>query len=237
MATFMDVSLFQQFSGIFIFLLVFVVVYGFLSMMDMFKKNPGSKGLYAIISLAVAFLVITSESVFNVITTMIPWFTVLIIFIFLIFFVLKMWVGDDGDDLFMNLIKEPTLYWILIIIFVLIFIVSLSSTFGQHLLNQNPEIKTLSSGQQVVQLSNGTVLSLDDASNQGYNVQRLQATVITTTSTTDQSLSTVSQSTATTDFSQNVLLTIIHPKVLGMILFMLIGFLTIIFLAKAGNPD
>ena len=246
MATFMDISLFQNFTGIFLFLLVFAVSYGFLSIMELFKKTPGSRGLYAIIALTISFLVIVSPTTFQIIMTMTPWFAVLIIFIFLIFFVLKMWAGDD-DNLFKNLIKEPSLYWILIIIFVLILIVSLSSTFGQQMLDNNPQLKTLSNGDQVVQLSDGTVLSMAEASDQGYDLAGMQEMQDNPTSANQLSNgatiiatdvpSTQAQATATTDFSQNVLATIIHPKVLGLILFMLIGFLTIIFLAKSTNPD
>lgn len=222
--TFMDISLFGHFSIIFVFLLVFVIVYGFLSMIKLFKGLSGEKGLYAIIALAISFLASMSADVLNVVLNMTPWFTVLIIFMFLTFFVVRMWAGDD-EALFSRLIKQPTVYWILIIVFILILISSLSSTFGQKMLDNNPEVQTLSGG-ETVQMDNGTIISIEDAEDAGYEI-------ISQTTTE----STSSGSTATTDFSGNVMATIIHPKVLGLLLFMVISFLTIIFIAKSGNPD
>jgi len=225
--TFMDVSLLGHFSVIFVFLLVFVITYGFLSVIKIFKAQSGEKGLYAIIALAIAFLVSMSQDALSVVLHMTPWFTVLIIFMFLVFFVVRMWAGDD-DNLFKNLIKQSSVYWILIILFVLILISSLSSTFGQRLLNNNPQVQTLPGGNNV-QMENGTIMTVAEAQDSGYEIVSQQ--------TTSNTASTPAGSTATSDFSGNVMATIINPKVLGMILFMLISFLMVIFLAKSGNPD
>ena len=83
MATFLDLTLFEHFSAIFMFLLVFVVTYGFLQVSNLFKDIEGKKGIYAIIAIAVAFLATMSKAVFMVIGALTPWFTVLIIFMFL----------------------------------------------------------------------------------------------------------------------------------------------------------
>lgn len=222
MATFMDLSLFEHFSVVFVFLMVFVIVYGFLSAVKIFKGQGGEKGLYAIIALAVAFLLSMTKDAFSVIVTMTPWFTVLIIFLFLIFFVVRMWAGDD-DEMFKSLIKKGNVYWILIIVFILILVVSLSSTFGQRMLDNNPQVQALPGGNNVM-LDNGSVMTIAEAEDLGYEV-------VTSLDTTQSS------STATTDFSGNVMATIIHPKVLGMILFMIIAFFAVIFLAKSGNPE
>lgn len=224
--TFMDVSLFGHFSVIFVFLLVFVITYGFLSVIKIFKAQSGEKGLYAIIALAVSFLISMSRDALSVVVNMTPWFTVLIIFMFLVFFVVKMWAGDD-DTLFKNLIKQSSVYWVLIVIFVLILISSLSSTFGQRMLNNNPQVKSLPGGENVM-VDNGTIISMAEAQDAGYEI------VAQPTATATSSLA---KSSATSDFSGNVMATIINPKVLGMLLFMIIAFFAIIFLAKSGNPE
>ena len=224
--TFMDVSLFGHFSVIFVFLLVFVITYGFLSATKIFKAQTGEKGLYAIIALAISFLISMSSDALSVVINMTPWFTVLIIFMFLVFFVVRMWAGDD-DDMFKNLIKMSTVYWILIIVFILIFISALSSTYGQRMLDNNPQVQALPGGEDV-QMEDGTIMTVEEAQDAGYEI------VAQTTTTT---VSTPAGSTATTDFSGNVMATIIHPKVLGMLLFMVISFFMIIFIARSGNPD
>lgn len=208
MVTLMDLSLFQHLSSIFVFIMVFAVVYGFLLVGNFLKGKDGSRGIYALVAIAISFMIVGSKAAFALITVMTPWFTVLIIFIFLIFFVIRMFSGED-DSLFKTLIQNPTLYWVLIVIFVVIFIVSLSNVFGQSLLDE-----------QVPSSNEDQMFE----SNTGSSTQ----TIITTEGTQPG----VDGSTATEDFSTNMLMTIIHPKVLGMIALMLIGFFTIIFIAK-----
>jgi hypothetical protein len=214
MATLLDLSIFEHVAGIFVFLIVFAIVYGFFLVTNMLKGKEGAKGLYAIIALALGFLAMVSKDTFAIITTMTPWFTVLIIFLFLIFFVLRMFTGDD-DALFSKLIKNSSVYWVLIVVFIIILIVSLSSTFGQRLLEQQPG------------LENGD--SSISAPDQDPSFADIQEGV---TSQAGQTGSTASDS-----FGSNVLLTIVHPKVLGMIMLMLIGMFTIMLLTKASLPD
>ncbi len=226
MATFLDLSIFQHFSGIFVFLIVFAIVYGFLLVTNILKDNSSSKGLYAIIALAFAFLAMVSQDTFSIITTMTPWFTVLIIFLFLIFFVLRMFVGDD-NGIFETMIKTPSVYWILAVIFIIILIVSLSSTYGQRLLEEQPGITATDGTENYVpveQVPNDG--SIDVYDNPSFNDIQ--------TDVTDQAGQ--SGSTASDDFGDNVLQTIVHPKILGMIMLMLIGMFTIMFLAKTQLP-
>jgi len=214
MATLLDLSIFEHVAGIFVFLIVFAIVYGFFLVTNMLKGKEGAKGLYAIIALALGFLAMVSKDTFAIITTMTPWFTVLIIFLFLIFFVLRMFTGDD-DAIFSKLIKNSSVYWVLIVVFIIILIVSLSSTFGQRLLEQQPG------------LENGDSTTIAPVQDPSFT--DIQEGV---TSQAGQTGSTSSDS-----FGSNVLLTIVHPKVLGMIMLMLIGMFTIMLLTKASLPD
>lgn len=207
MATLLEVGLFQHFSVLFIFLLVFLVSYAFLQVSGLFKKADGHKGIYALISLAVAFIFVISKDAISVVSVMTPWFTVVIIFMFLIFFIVRMFSGED-DELFKKLIKNNSVYWVLIVIFVIIFLVSLSSVFGQRLLEE---------GQGTNESEN---FITDGASYENQDYQPGDA-----------------GSTASSDYGNNFLLTIVHPKVLGMLLLVLIGFFAILLLARTPDPD
>jgi len=81
MATFLDLTVLRYFSIIFTFILAFVIVYGFLEVFKMFGSDR--KGLHAWVALAMAFLVVLTSSVVNVIKFALPW-----IFIF--------YKGTDG---------------------------------------------------------------------------------------------------------------------------------------------
>lgn len=222
MATFLDLSIFQHFSGIFVFLIVFAVVYGFLLVTNILKDKGGAKGLYAIIAFAFAFLAIISQDTLSIVSSMTPWFTVLIIFLFLIFFVLRMFTGDN-DSFFEGLLKNSGVYWILAVLFIIILIVSLSSTFGQRLLEQQPGL-TPAQQEAIDQGSANSSVGTTDPT----------FTEIQTGVTADAG---TSGATSSADFGENVLQTIVHPKVLGMIMLMLIGLFTIVLLAKTQSVD
>lgn len=228
MATFLDVSVLQHFSTLFVFLLVFVVVYGFLLMSKIFAKGneeiAGSRGLYAIIALTAAFFVSVSGGAAAVVSTMTPWFGVFIIFLFLIFFAFKMFGVDETQ--FQNVVKMKEVYWSILVVAILIVIASFSSSFGQNLLNDNSEIVTNPGAPNtvVMQENNGVTPNQSTTSNR-----------LTMTDINIQERQTEQGSTATSDFGSNVLNTIIHPKVLGMLLLLFIAFFAIIFMTSTQN--
>jgi len=208
MATFLDLSLFQHVSGIFIFIFVFLIVYAFLSMSKIFKDVGGHNGIYALISLTVAFLSSFSTGFVAVISTMAPWFTVIIVFIFLTFFVLRMFTTDD--TFFETLVKQGALKWVLVVVFVIILLVSVSSAFGQKVLEE------------------GT----------GTTSTTTQTTTTTLNTAGSSDSITVSNSgVATNDFGTNMMQTLFHPKILGMLLVILIAFFTVLLIAKTPEPS
>ncbi|MCA9477602.1 MAG: hypothetical protein KC535_00460 [Nanoarchaeota archaeon] len=218
MATFLDVSLFGYFGSIFIFLFVFAIVWGILTWAKIFKGVPGEKGIYGLVALSIGLIVMISSDTSTLIATMAPWFAVLMIFVFLVFLIFRMFSGDDHSQL-SSAIKSPGVYWTLIVLSVIILLASLSSTFGQRLLDD---------GQ-------GTTTSVNiDSRNEVTNPQEItDGTTSTTTTTTDA----VSGSTATNSFSDNVLSTITHPKVLGLIMMMFISFFAILLIARSQDPN
>ena len=79
MATLLDVSVLGYFSPIFTFLLVFVLLYGVLT-----KINPfgDQKGVYAILSLVAAVLVLIYPPAVQFINLFTPWLILLFIIIY-----------------------------------------------------------------------------------------------------------------------------------------------------------
>jgi len=144
MATFLDVSIIKNFSAIFTFILVFVVIYGLLQMVKL--MGEGRNGAHALIAVVIAFLVSISSGISIFIQTFTPWFTVVIIIIFFILFAVKVFGVTDAKiaETFQN--RSAILTWILIAT-VIIVLFSLGAGFGQE---------TLEQGQ-----TNGTAISIE----------------------------------------------------------------------------
>ncbi len=207
MATLMDVGLLDYFGSIFLFLMVFAVSYGLLSMSKFFKDVPGKNGLYAIVSLAVSFFIVMFKPASDIIRVMVPWATVLLIVSFLILFIVKTFNQDES--MINKLIFDKGVYWTIITIFIIIIIASFSSTFGQSLLSKQ------------VEGEDGTTIVYDENAN------------VTATSKVDLVRDFEQGTTGSSNFGDNVLMTLVNPKVLGLILMMLIGLFTIMLLSGA----
>jgi hypothetical protein len=214
------------------FLFVFAIVYGLLVISKIFNDVPGANGIYALIALVAGLFVLVSKDTFRIIGTMTPWFTVLIIFLFLIFFVVKMFSGPN-NKIFEEMLKSGPLKWVLIVIFILILIISLSSTFGQHMLEEGQGISsqngvgqtgsTMTAGYTDQQITSGDVVVVDETG------------TVVNPSTTQTGTTGESSPVASEDFSSNVLATFTHPKILGMILIFVIGFFSILLLTQSND--
>lgn len=225
MATFLDLSLVGFFGSIFLFLFVFAVSWGLLSLSKILGSVTGARGIYAIISVALALGTVVSVDASVVIATFVPWFVVFIIFLFLLFLIFRMFTDGKGD-IIQNAIKNQGVSWTIIVIAVIILIASLSTAFGQGLLDkQNVPSSNIDDNNEI---TNGQQVVVD--SDIDSDVDR---TGTTTTTTTDQGV----ESTATNDFSDNVLATIINPKVMGLIVMMIIAFFTMLLIARSPDPD
>ena len=128
MATFLDVSVLSHFSSIFTFLLIFVIVFGMLEVFKVFGSERRS--LNAMIALCVGFIVLFSTNVVTVIQTFTPWFTLLIIIIFLMMFAARMF-GLSESDVRAGFYNQPFMTWI-IILSVVILLFSLGAGLGQQ---------------------------------------------------------------------------------------------------------
>lgn len=121
MATFLDaIGTLQEFSIIFTFILILVVVYALLQYTKMLGDN---KAIHAIIALAIAFLFLFSQTASEIIKIMVPWFVILFSGILFILMGIKMFGATKEADLDLwSLISqhESTRWWILAISLIII---------------------------------------------------------------------------------------------------------------------
>ncbi len=132
MATFLDIGLLQNISTVFSFLFVFVVAY---AAMEAFKFfGEGRAGIRAILALCLAVITLLSPNVIKLIDTMAPAFVVVMMFLFLLFVIYKMFgVQDDWLSKAVVGSEGSAFYWILIIA-IIIFMGSFASVYGSSLL-------------------------------------------------------------------------------------------------------
>ncbi len=112
-------------------ILVIAIVYGILQFSNAFHA---SKGLHILIAFTVGLLMILVPDVTAVLGTMIPWFTLLFIFIVLLLLVYR--IFGASDEIIASALKDRALVWVIIIIAIVIVLVSFSTVYGQRLLEQ-----------------------------------------------------------------------------------------------------
>jgi len=206
MATFLDIGILEHFGKIFVVLIVFLIVFGLLETVKVF---PGKKGLNGLIALIIGLMFLVSNVATNMVKTMVPWFIVGILFIFFVLFMIRMWGLGDAD--IKNLIGDSNVYPWLIVLMIVILLGTLSTVFGQSLLEKGE-----GSSNTVVVDANGTYVGVDSSA--GLPGPGMPG------------------STTTSSFSTNMLNTLRHPKVLGMILVLIIGAFLMLFLTKVSTP-
>ncbi len=187
MTEFLDTGVLSYFSIVFTFLLVFVILYGLLSLTRPFGE--GKNGLYSIIAFAIAILSISSRSILSLITFITPWFFMLIFIGFFILLVLMIF-GLKAEQIKAGMSSELRTWVIILTVVILIF--GIGATFGQQ---------TLEEGRP----------------NNGQN---------------DIEPGDEERSTATDDFTTNVMNAVFNPQVLGLIVVMLVGAFAMFLLTK-----
>jgi len=206
MATFLDVTLLKSFSGIFTWLLVWVISFGVLEWVHPFGKDK--KGLNAIIAFSLAFLVLFTEPARFVIEFAVPWLTVLAIALFFLMFVFM------SFGVQMKTITEwaegPMQGWI-VTISIVILLFALGGAFGP-MVN-----KDIIWNEGVVEpiIDNETGEIIQPTSYGGPVTRGLDT-----------------RPARKNTFAENAVLTFTHPKVLGAIFLLILGTVTITFLSK-----
>ena len=158
MATFLDITLLEQFSSIVAFLFVFTVVYMIFQGTKLFTEN---KGLHAIIAFCIGLFVLFSSAARNIITVMSPWFVLMFIIIMFVLVGVKM-LGISDKDITSAIMKKEYNYVIYFIVAFAVIIVmyALSQSFGQtagpYLGSSIDNNATINTGQTVQGNGTGT---------------------------------------------------------------------------------
>jgi len=204
MATFLDIGLLGAVSSLFMIILVFVIMYGFLSWTKPFGDK--NEGLYALIAFGFAIISMASKGFITLIMFVTPWFFTIIFIGFFILFVLMMF-GLKQSDLTAGKSSELRTWVIILTVVVLLF--GLGAAFGQRTLDAGTEPKTI-------------ITSTGEPGEIYYGDDYYTETTSTTPTTT----------TASQSFGDNVMATIFHPKVLGMIVILLVGAFAMFLLTR-----
>ncbi len=118
MASFLDITLLNEFSNIFVILFVFTATYGVL----MFRKPlGGDKGVNALLAFAVSLIFIFSQDAIDIIKDTVPWFIILMIALVFVLIVTQ----SVGSSLPEPLLKSLGTWILVISIFILLLNISL----------------------------------------------------------------------------------------------------------------
>lgn len=130
MATFLDaVGTLEEFSVIFIFILVLVVVYGLLQYTKLLGEN---KALHAIIALVIAFLFLFSQTASEIIKIITPWFVILFSAILFLLMGIKMFGAKGAEIDFFTMIKEhSSISWWILAVSLIIVIGAITSVYSE----------------------------------------------------------------------------------------------------------
>ena len=126
MATVLDLSLLKSFDIIFPVLLVFAIVFAILQKT---KALGESLQINAIVAVAIAFMVLLSDTLVKVLNFMIPWFTVIIIFFILVLLIFQVFGASETD--IRGALGDKTLQWTLIGVGIVLLVASLGTVLGQ----------------------------------------------------------------------------------------------------------
>ncbi len=132
----LNISFLQYFSPIFIFVLVFVMIYGILQFTKFLGEN---KVLHALIGFFIAVIFLFSTEAITVVQVIAPWFTVL--FIFVIFILMAYKLFGATDDQIKNVMSNASaLQYTILALGIIILLFGLGAGFGQKLLGYSADI-------------------------------------------------------------------------------------------------
>lgn len=215
MATVLDFSILSSLSIIFIFIATFIASWGVTLAIDPFKLKDQGKKIYAILAFALSFIVILYKPVLSIIAFSIPWFAIVLMIGFFMIFFIQMF-STDLDLKY--LVKHPSVWGFLIFFVVVIFLFALSNSIGQELLEQQV-------GPTDADLIQGNFGATDEfIPVEEYDNGGGPGAV--------NSASVSAQPGNTGTVGNNIVLTLFHPKILGMLFMMLLGTITMLMIAK-----
>jgi hypothetical protein len=236
MAAFLSLDTLSGLSSIFIFLFIWVLVYGVLSVVKPFGDKK--EGLYAIIALAMGLIVGMNSGAIKVFTFFTSWFSVLLILLFFILLAVMLF-GVKMETISKFIEKgssdggqgKQVIVWIVIISLVIMGI-GIALNVGDTLLSKQPNQAGVNTQQQP---SQGTIQVIDPETGMAsqYDYDYRYDRGLQDTGTQQVTTTTSGGATDTGDFQTNFVKTIFHPKVLGLTLFLLIGLFASLWLTES----
>ena len=129
MATVLDTGLLKTFDIIFPFILVWALVYALLHKTKALGDRPA---INVIVAIAVAFMVLLSRTILELINFIIPWFTVAIIFVVLLLLIFQIF-GAQEKDIMGALKSNNAISWTIVAIAIIIMVAGFGKVLGQKL--------------------------------------------------------------------------------------------------------
>jgi hypothetical protein len=210
MATVIDISILNSVTIIIVFMLIFVGGWGMLSWVDPFKDK--GKSFYGLLAFLLAVLVVLSRKTVSVILVATPWLILLLLIAFFFIFFAK--VFGTSDSTITWAFNNKALGWVIFFV-ALILVFAIGNSFGQDLLASSVP------GQPVpTTLPEGSVVNADGS------VILPDGSIVVP----DETGAVPGGSVATGNFGTNLVATLFHPKILGVLFLFLLGTLTILLL-------
>ncbi len=122
---------------------IFAVLFVFTLMLAILQKTKALTeqiGINSLIAAVVALMVLTSETLVSIISFMIPWFTIVIVFFVLLLLVFQVFGAKDAD--FASAVKDKGLMWTIIGVGLIILFAAVGSVIPE---NFGPNLDTTES--------------------------------------------------------------------------------------------
>ncbi len=126
MATILDTDFVSFLTPVFLFLFLFAVFYALLRKFKIFGDK--SENLSAVAALSLSLLILFSTPARTVVHTMTPMIAVIFLLVFLAF-LFFMFLGVKEEKM-VDVVRHSSFYSIAIIVFIIIFLISLTQGFG-----------------------------------------------------------------------------------------------------------
>lgn len=212
MATVIDISILNSVTTIIVFMLVFVGGWGLMTFVDPFKGSQKGASFYGLLAFLAAVLVVLSRKTVGVILIATPWLILLLFIAFFFIFFAK--VFGTSDVSLTSAFVGPVKGWLIFFV-AIILLFAIGNSFGQDLLEQQvpgqaPPVQT--------GIPEGSTINADGS------VTLPDGTTVPAGQTIP------STGVATDDFGSNLIFTLFHPKILGVLFLFLMGTLTILLL-------
>jgi hypothetical protein len=130
MATPLDMSLLQHFSGLFLFIMIFAITYAVLGLTKVLGGE--NKSINAVVAFCFALFMTLASKPSQIVQGMVPWVGLVIIVIMFLIMAMRFMFGDEGDEVLQKVLgssKQSAGWWIFLTI-IGILLVSLGTTIG-----------------------------------------------------------------------------------------------------------